>query len=657
MKKIILILSLFLLVGCQNTPEPIVENQDLVEDQVVESVETVAEEVVDQSFRAMVVVEVLNLRQSPSVESEKLGEVYLDSVYQVIEFETINEETWYKISVGDNHEGWMAGWYCEVTEGPLKETNNIDHPGLVLNKHYQMGYELKVSDVVNEDYPYEIYINGLLVEDSLELDVTGSYDYYGKLYDDMGRSVITKTREFEVVESIEGLCYETTDLSSDVVYTLDRAIEAGDVVGLVYDYRDRGQVWYEIKPENQDLCYYPVEGQDIFTIEYDHILVYMNDKRYEYSDERLQPITINEDYTVFNHFKTLIVHKSSQEVFFSPYYASYISDKEFVTYKSIDDPNLNVSDYFALELFEISSQGIKSVFNDDTAYLAMSLIEEDETIKVRAYGDSRNHWDYAPESLIYEDVTYHKNNGQWEKTLGDSEFNLVNPHSDVIVYSDMDDNSEVIEETTIEALEEVKFLRNYSIVDNQLVLWFGVKLKDDRRGFVYRPRLDHEKGFVISGKVFSLLLDQGGSLDINPDHFMWDIKSHVSDQLAHFGLYLVSSYYEGYHHKVYSRINGEEVSLPFNSYMLSNPSQTYLLGTERYYGDEDTTLTINTYDEQGFITTYKKTFKIGFLDDFVWHEDDHLSFVIHSRQVEYPAQLRLEDDIWLLETEFDLNDD
>jgi len=130
MKKIcVLIFSVLLLMGCSERKLEIEENGNRVPNLVEEEVEAnlvIEEDTSDSNeitdsmqvdvfkqFEVTVMVEKLNVRSKPDINSDKISLVTLDTKLVVLDIHSNQEsgEYWYQIELKDGSIGWIAGWF------------------------------------------------------------------------------------------------------------------------------------------------------------------------------------------------------------------------------------------------------------------------------------------------------------------------------------------------------------------------------------------------------------------------------------------------------------------------------------------------------------------------------------------------------------------
>ncbi len=126
MKKILIFLIAgFLLVGCDaflggdstDDDSPIedeeVEDDTVLDDEEVDETDDTEEPMVDEHVMTdlIVLVNTLNVRESPTTSSDVVTQVHLNEMYTILdESKDASQRMWYKVDV-DGEVGWIAGWY------------------------------------------------------------------------------------------------------------------------------------------------------------------------------------------------------------------------------------------------------------------------------------------------------------------------------------------------------------------------------------------------------------------------------------------------------------------------------------------------------------------------------------------------------------------
>jgi len=133
--KILLLIMFFLLLsGCRPIEglepngvltEPI-EVPVAVEDGSPEEPETIPEQDKTDSLRIQVIADVLNVRETASINSAIVDKVQENAIFEILE-ETVDDENqiWYKIKTEQEVMGWVFGAYCiAVEDEAVQDTTN-----------------------------------------------------------------------------------------------------------------------------------------------------------------------------------------------------------------------------------------------------------------------------------------------------------------------------------------------------------------------------------------------------------------------------------------------------------------------------------------------------------------------------------------------------
>lgn len=660
MKRVVMVVGLMILtvilVGCEpNEITPDEVDQIQVEHNVDITQEEVIEDVTETAFRRVkVMVDVLNLRTAPIVNSEKLGEVYFQSVYEVIESETVNDEVWYKISVGE-HFGWIESCFCEETFLEAYEVVNMNDEGLVLDNYYEVGSAVIFEELIQTQYPYEIYINNHLIDGYYRFSSEGEYEYYTVLYDELGRKSSTRKNSLKVVKNKDNLCYESPDLTSKVTYHIPDISESRNIYGIIYDCGETIDIWYELYPPNEEVCYFLSSESVEINNRFDHVVFEINDEKHEVEGDYLVHNHTLEDqgYFIFEGGSLFIVNVNTGKSFKTRYPYQFVDDKFLIVYKDINQYiDESEHDYSNVKIYDLKDGKFELIYEDETAYMGIEHQGYDNnTFTFTGYGESHNDWDFASENLFQETIQLQKIDDTWHRQVVSSDSDYSNPSSLMTVYKMQNQTSEVLDIFDVHDVQSVTFLNTYDIIDSQLVLWFQVLLKDDTIAYTYRPRLAHEPGYLLNSEQYYMMMADGSKLKMKSSSDFWYVKTHVRDELAKFNMYLTSESYEGTSFKAYDRLTKEEVELPFNNTLVLSPSKTRLLGTVGYYADPESDLMIFEYVNNGFHELFKLEMSQIYAYNFKWLTDDSLSFIIGDGDEKYDALLELINEKWILTTE------
>jgi len=660
MKRIVLIVGVVLLtvilMGCETdeiTPDEVVQIEETDVDAPQEE-ETIVEVTETTLNRVKVMVDVLNLRTAPTVSSEKIGEVYFQSVYEVIESETVNDEIWYKINAGD-YQGWIASWFCEETFLEAYEVIKMNEDGLVLENYYEVGSSIIFKEHIQSQSPYDIYINDQLIEETYSFISEGEYEYYTVLYDELGRGVNTRKSQLRVVENKDYLCYESPDRTSEVTYNITDETEFNNIYGIIYDYGETLDIWYELYPPNEEICYFLRTDDLDIRRGFDHVVFKINDEVHEQSGEYFSQNHDFDDrgYIIFED-KTLFMMniKSGKVIEISQPY-QFIDNEFLFVYKDINNYiNDTNKDYFNIEIYNMKDENFELVYEGEVDYVGIDNQGfGNNVLTFSGFDISQNDWDFAPENLLKETVQLQEIDNTWHRQIVSSDHDYTNPSSLITVYSSLKQGSEVINVFDVHDVESIIFLKTYDIIDSQLVLWFQVTLEDGTIGYTYRPRLPHEQGYLLNSQDFYIMTADGSKRRMTAASNFWYVQTHMRDELAMFNMYLTSESYEGTTLKAYDREANIEVKLPFNNTVLLSPDKTKLLGTLGYYAEPESSVMIFEYRDNEFQELYRLDLSQTYSYNYEWLTDDSLSFILGDKDEKYDAVLELINNEWILTTE------
>lgn len=170
------------LVACGNASNNIeevtgVDEQTTLNSEVMEEETILVVELDKQEPLIIVIGDVVNVRDMPTViGSQTLGVVLEDSVYVILD-ESVDEEDqdWYKINYDTNSSGWIAGWLTEAFDNPnnymlasdeWRDYNRI-HKSLTKEGEYKVAL---TKEQVNRRLIYDFDKDGVI--DRIDIDLT-----------------------------------------------------------------------------------------------------------------------------------------------------------------------------------------------------------------------------------------------------------------------------------------------------------------------------------------------------------------------------------------------------------------------------------------------------------------------------------------------------
>ena len=160
---VLIIITLLLLTGCN------IINNDMEDGKLVGTSNDIS-----NKLQIKIITEYINIRKEQSVESEILGIVKKNSIFDVIDYKKINDYLWVHIKTNNNIDGYVASFedekYYEFTNGDIDYTAptltiNVDK--IIVDSFYDLTDEYIKSIVKYEDdkdknpnFTYEIKDDG-----------------------------------------------------------------------------------------------------------------------------------------------------------------------------------------------------------------------------------------------------------------------------------------------------------------------------------------------------------------------------------------------------------------------------------------------------------------------------------------------------------------
>lgn len=136
----------------------------------------------------VITTDILNVRQTPSIESTIISTVYERSVYTVIDIASDEvDNTWYKIHYDDNKVGWIASWYTEPTKENIEFRSIAEEFATIINERNYVALNKFVGiRALNLEYVFDdydiLYGDAKINKVKLSKEI-GSTKYYSLVYD------------------------------------------------------------------------------------------------------------------------------------------------------------------------------------------------------------------------------------------------------------------------------------------------------------------------------------------------------------------------------------------------------------------------------------------------------------------------------------------
>ncbi|MBI9011469.1 MAG: SH3 domain-containing protein [Clostridiales bacterium] len=667
MKKIVLIFIIIFLVGCHDeTRTPIAEAVPItVESKTIDSEISDAEpsevdpvEEVDESEKIMVDVDVLNLREEPSVSSEKLGSVYKTSVYEVLATKVImngeKEETWYRVHVGKETEGWIAGWFCEATDEEPNDLAIVEAPSIKLHQMYKTGETINKEDMVTSRYTIEVLIDDVIVEESFTFNTVGKYEVEVTTYDELLRELSKETFDIEVYKNILGFGYlkpnetRTAVIESRTSYQLDMSSLYIDFNHVIWcKAKLDGQILYVNTDDLEIEHFYEVQNIEMPFTKYGGLTLGLK-------SATLNKGMMNDGFIWILDLGTMIVNLESGALIELEDSVEILpQDRLIVNYSSYQDYSMSRKSKKSLfQVIKMTEDDFEVVYKNSGDYIGFETIELGaDKIVAEGYYDSKDHWQYAPENRKVDTLNLTSADGSWFcLTTGNDTLHVGYPE-EIVVHTSMDELSEKIGVYTPEDLLETQYLATYDIIDGKTVMWFEVTLSDSLTGYAYRTWRDDESRSVLCDKNITFILDDGKRKVIESENKFFYIPLNISDALSSLGLYTTYIWFDERVINVFDRKDGRELEVPFNSQIELSPDKTKVLATTWHYGEPITTIRIYNIENKVLEEIYMYNFVRTNAFEFKWIDDQTIAFVKGTSEGKFDETITYKDGQWIVSTD------
>ncbi len=693
MKRIILMICLLLLlmVGCKNTeiksgPN---SNANTLSQQNISGDDTTPEtgaDIADSEdniqtsevlTHAKVVGDVLNMRNLPTTESAIVGKVFSGGVYEILSEKIVymngEEQIWYRIAVND-YEGWIAGWFCELTDDDVIDYNaRMDEVEIDISAYYLHGYVLNFDELIDwDDYQISYEINDEVVSIEQSFPVVSNGKLEIKLKDSLGRSSVIDWPITVVVEDeINKALYESMSFDSRIIgFEKDVNLEYDDTAEAFLSIID-GKLsgWYKAKYKDKT-CYY-------YNYDYFHANAFIDFYKFNFQFENGETLILESKGQIDkklssmgiiileeSHYKNTVVNIYSGDVY---YFNGMIigENQHFIVnyqqfYESLEKKE---SEERLLQLYSLTSEGLKLIYKETGINLGISDVRvEDNTVAYSVNYKRKNEWK-STDSHSYKEV--------YELTVDETKvtrvlhsnqvesINSVDEDEVITVYGQMNEESDVLGEYEHREIANLTFNRTLDNIEGQICNWFNVTLKDGRTGFAYRSRIDADGSRLLMVEPMSIILNNGEVYEFTVDK-LFKTTTYLSESLVFKDIITFYYYYEGFNSEFISLEDGSSLDLPMRGEIFVSDDRDYLINLEQYYYEDESYLTLYGIGDQD----YDKILRLGTEGHNIYHDewkDDeyHFKIVTHLGYDGYSytqediklATLKLIDGKWTLEGE------
>ena len=514
MKKMIILILCLLLIGCNDSSnnDAIVNQLDKEEEIYLEEksdfsseAKISTEELSDEISKVKVNVDKLKVRESYTIDSGKRGSVYINSVYEILETK-INgdEEVWYKISVGEDNQGWIASWFTEDTEDEMYDYNkDFQDVDIELLEEYVVGKNgdvLSLRKLVSWDGKVKISVNNKS-DDKIKIDRAGIYMIQFVFEDELGRMSDVIHREVSVYNpSWDNLrkLHVNMDKKSDVIDIID-IVEVDydkDVIGYLYIEDGVMHAWYEVEHDGKTGFFYEEDVRVGFSNVHirKYIFILENGNRIEYSKEKesFEALPTLEEYGLM-HIKgknNIFVSNQTGKLYefneyeISPDGSLLLAYDSFYHYPRTEFKNQERTIY----LFSISDGRLKKLYYETILNKGISDIEwyEDNSLTYIENHERENLWNSISPLPVEKKIKLSTAGSNVQKkvisdeTLDELSFENIN------LYSSMTLNSSVIGIVTLEDITSIDYTRTLEITDDGFIIWYSLQLKNGTKWFYFK---------------------------------------------------------------------------------------------------------------------------------------------------------------------------
>lgn len=613
MKKIILMLMAIFLISCSTTQNDNTLNEiqndqtsevtsDTLDDSNTQDVndadsgenvnEEPSEDNQDQAseetlVRYKVMVDILNVRATPTTESDVVGQVFIDGVYEVLEEKLVEvddkEELWLKVNIY-GYTGWLAGWFCEVTEDDLRDyTPRFDEVAFELHKYYLLGHQF---DIQSDYFDVDITLNDSTLEDNI-LDRSGTLSV--NFTDPLGR---VHTYHGNVIVKEEATYYKALYADKDVNSEI---LGFEDEIDLNYDdseaYISLGldglEVWYKAKYKGKSVYYHrnTYHNNSYITVDKFYFNTANGVREFEttgYISPKLLDhgiIILDQDYT-----ENTFIDMMSGEVYYFDTYDYSEEDHYLVSYYAHNEYYNKEGPYqYDFKVYQVD-KGLDLIYEASYLDEGINNIIFDQGIYYSRYYEITNEFGSASGYHYEEKYMLDTNmvNHHLEKDIDQVNTNQT---MEMTLYSEMNMDSEPLGKAIINT-EDLTFTRHIQVKNERLYNWYKFNL-DGQEHYVYRERTEND-GMRIKREEDLVFILNDGVEYVEKAGYGEDFHVYstvIRDGLLYKDLLVFNAYYEGVSIHFVDMNTGKRVDAPFYGEFVVDKAEDLLIVHESFYYD------------------------------------------------------------------------
>ncbi len=623
----------------------------------------------NQSFvrRIKVIPDILNLREHSLMESKKLGQLYKDSVYDVLTTITYGGNTWYKIQAG-NRTGWILGEHCEETS--LDVVEYLNAPLVRLYDTYNEGDSLLQSHFEFDGKIIGFTTNGNFFE-AYHFNNPGTFVIDIITEDTLGRN---KTYRTEIVvkkyyindEPIKA--YTSMDKSSKVLF--DIFLEDTDLIWTShFDYVDgKTSIWYQATKEGQE--FYINEPGLILPCS--KVILYLSDGSTKtYKDVYLYPeihhlkygyYAINQYFKseskVINDVQTRIISQiTGEDRLIKSDFTDFTNPNSNFLFERFSVDQYKDQPFTSIEVIDLQEGHVDTVFTLDESYQGYELTRFVRPSEVRyiGYTFSDNDWDYADTSPMETQGRIYYESDKWNYTILSDDAKQTSPLTGFDLYEDTTADNK-IGHYDVSKAKVIDFIRLFDIQDRILVMWFEVEMENGIKGYTYRARHDYEYDYIYTLEPFHLMTENGPVV-IN-ESTVYHKKKFIPSAFVVSNHYYISDYdtISNYESIPYEVINydGSRSKQEFSDGFRLSPNGKFIVNNKGSYSVPIIEILAN--EDSGLNQTTEINLGHVNIGSFEWINDKEVNFKITipspNFAVQYDARIYMSNGAWIFESDY-----
>lgn len=663
MKKyitLIIVIIFILSIGCTKTNDADVDNEAVnngsavieseAENATETNVETTDEQSDDEVKKAQIAVDALNVRENADIESEKIGSVFLGSVFEVLEEKTVDSEVWYKISYEDGF-GWIAGWFCDETDLDVVTFDRDECPRLNISKYYYMNDVIIYNSIKNKDY--EIYLNDELVDSNINLTETGKHELHVKIGDKQSPNY-----EFSVVSSDTQMVFGAPSYDSEIIGVKMKSNKADRIYKAGYlTQSDDLEFWAEVVV-NDETGYIMIGDKEVASYSVDALYVLANGKNTEFSvpnslvtiehvKDTYYQITIEERKWLVNLESGASVEVDRQMAFVGDdQVALFQYNFDFYLYAEHGTYDFRIVDLSGQEQVSYEYDGkfayVDGNKNEDTVDFTDSFV-------IGSY--STKPWYYVNTHAMEETVELKYTNDKWTLNVLESPLKYVTDE-EIVVYSEFLNFDSVLGSYMVSECKDIQFMNAYDIIDNQYVLWFEVTLSDDTKSYAYRQRRSYEKDNHLATIEMSLVKDDGTLYHLETYYDYMQSSYYLEEGLEALDTYIIATFLDGKNSRIIPKDGTEEYGYYLTNILKIKDSDKRIIWESGYY-DEYADLSIHRIEDNKLIEEYQMPVGDYSVVNLEIVSDELITFTIVRREKKYPSSLKFAEGEWQIDTTYE----